>query len=43
MSLPEESFYRPAIKAKCRDGFCPLGELVNVELTVDNLTLITED
>ena len=26
ISLPEESFYRPAIKAKCRDGFCPLGE-----------------
>ena len=22
VSLPEESFYRPAIKAKCRDGFC---------------------
>ncbi len=21
VSLPEESFYRPAIKAKCRDGF----------------------
>ncbi|STE88698.1 4-hydroxyphenylacetate degradation bifunctional isomerase/decarboxylase [Escherichia coli] len=25
VSLPEESFYRPAIKAKCRDGFCPIG------------------
>lgn len=25
ISLPESSFYRPAIKAKCRDGFCPLG------------------
>lgn len=25
VSLPESSFYRPAIKAKCRDGFCPLG------------------
>ncbi|MCY1362090.1 Homoprotocatechuate catabolism bifunctional isomerase/decarboxylase [compost metagenome] len=24
-SLPEESYYRPAVKAKCRDGFCPLG------------------
>ncbi len=28
VSLPEESFYRPAIKAKCRDGFCPIGETV---------------
>ncbi|ERS13274.1 fumarylacetoacetate hydrolase family protein [Alloalcanivorax xenomutans] len=24
-SLPEDSYYRPAIKAKCRDGFCALG------------------
>ena len=41
VSLPEESFYRPAIKAKCRDGFCPLSELVAVD-NVDNLTIITE-
>ena len=41
VSLPEESFYRPAIKAKCRDGFCPLGEMVSVD-NVDNLTIITE-
>lgn len=43
-SLPEESFYRPAIKAKCRDGFMalsenivPLSEISNVnglEITV---------
>lgn len=24
-SLPEHSYYRPAVKAKCRDGFCVLG------------------
>ncbi len=24
-SLPEDSYYRPAVKAKCRDGFCVLG------------------
>ncbi|RTN60367.1 4-hydroxyphenylacetate degradation bifunctional isomerase/decarboxylase [Enterobacter ludwigii] len=41
VSLPEESFYRPAIKTKCRDGFCPLGELVAVD-HVDNLTIVTE-
>ncbi|HDS9359326.1 TPA: 4-hydroxyphenylacetate degradation bifunctional isomerase/decarboxylase [Enterobacter chengduensis] len=41
ISLPEESFYRPAIKAKCRDGFCPLGELAAVS-SVDSLTIITE-
>lgn len=28
-SLPEDSYYRPAVKAKCRDGFCSIGpELV---------------
>lgn len=24
-SLPESSYYRPAVKSKCRDGFCSLG------------------
>ncbi|HBU7832368.1 TPA: fumarylacetoacetate hydrolase family protein, partial [Klebsiella pneumoniae] len=37
----EESFYRPAIKAKCRDGFCPIGTLSAVR-NVDDLTIITE-
>ena len=41
ISLPEESFYRPAIKAKCRDGFCPIGAL-STPSDVDNLTIITE-
>ncbi|WP_435635799.1 fumarylacetoacetate hydrolase family protein [Pseudomonas solani] len=27
-SLPEDSYYRPAVKAKCRDGFCPLASEV---------------
>ncbi|WP_349975858.1 fumarylacetoacetate hydrolase family protein [Pseudomonas sp. WHRI 8519] len=27
-SLPEDSYYRPAVKAKCRDGFCSLGEQI---------------
>ncbi len=37
LSLPEESFYRPAIKVKCRDGFMafsdtivPLSQIKNV-------------
>lgn len=25
VSIPHESFYRPALKEKCRDGFCPVG------------------
>ncbi|MFW0764470.1 4-hydroxyphenylacetate degradation bifunctional isomerase/decarboxylase [Trabulsiella odontotermitis] len=41
VSLPEESFYRPAIKAKCRDGFCPLGEMTALN-NVNNLTIITD-
>ncbi|WP_017904552.1 fumarylacetoacetate hydrolase family protein [Pseudomonas asplenii] len=27
-SLPEDSYYRPAVKAKCRDGFCALGPVL---------------
>lgn len=25
VSIPHDSYYRPAIRQKCRDGFCPLG------------------
>jgi 5-oxopent-3-ene-1,2,5-tricarboxylate decarboxylase/2-hydroxyhepta-2,4-diene-1,7-dioate isomerase len=25
VSVPHESFYRPSIRFKCRDGFCPIG------------------
>ncbi|SKA04749.1 5-carboxy-2-oxohept-3-enedioate decarboxylase HpaG1 subunit [Oceanospirillum multiglobuliferum] len=28
VTLAENSFYRPAVKAKCRDGFCPIGPWV---------------
>ncbi|MBH3430951.1 fumarylacetoacetate hydrolase family protein [Pseudomonas alkylphenolica] len=41
-SLPEDSYYRPAVKAKCRDGFCSLSsEVVPVDEVADphNLTL----
>jgi len=41
-SLPEDSYYRPAVKAKCRDGFCALSsDVVAVNEVADphNLTL----
>lgn len=41
VSLPESSFYRPAIKAKCRDGFCPLGDIGQLAAT-DRLEIVTE-
>jgi len=28
VSIPYESHYRPAIKERCRDGFCPIGPVV---------------
>ncbi len=28
VTLPHESYYRPAIRQRCRDGFCPIGEIV---------------
>ncbi|MFJ4132286.1 fumarylacetoacetate hydrolase family protein [Pseudomonas cyclaminis] len=35
-SLPEDSYYRPAVKAKCRDGFCAIGpELVPTAQVAD--------
>ncbi|WP_343682684.1 fumarylacetoacetate hydrolase family protein [Acinetobacter baylyi] len=27
-SLPEDTYYRPAIKAKCQDGFCAISDVV---------------
>lgn len=41
LSLPEDSYYRPAIKAKCQDGFCVLGTPVASDVVTDlnNLTL----
>ena len=41
LSLAEESFYRPAIKAKCRDGFCPIGEMATLHDTA-SLAIVTE-
>ncbi|OAT49758.1 fumarylacetoacetate hydrolase family protein [Providencia heimbachae] len=42
VSLPEDTFYRPAIKSKCRDSFCPIGEMVKTSLStpVEIMTLI---
>lgn len=40
VSLPEDSFYRPAIKAKCCDSFCPIGE-VTVTATTESVDIIT--
>lgn len=28
VTLPHESYYRPAVRQRCRDGFCPIGEVV---------------
>ncbi len=28
VTLPHESYYRPAIRQRCRDGFCPIGDVV---------------
>ena len=27
VSIPHASYYRPAIKERCRDGFCPIGSM----------------
>lgn len=35
VALPYESHYRPAIKERCRDGFCPIGPEVPLAPGVD--------
>jgi 5-oxopent-3-ene-1,2,5-tricarboxylate decarboxylase/2-hydroxyhepta-2,4-diene-1,7-dioate isomerase len=35
VSIPYESHYRPAIKQRCRDGFCPVGPLGSAAATLD--------
>lgn len=27
LTLPHDSYYRPAVRLRCRDGFCPIGEI----------------
>jgi 5-oxopent-3-ene-1,2,5-tricarboxylate decarboxylase/2-hydroxyhepta-2,4-diene-1,7-dioate isomerase len=28
LSIPHESYYRPSLRFKCRDGFCPIGPAI---------------
>ena len=41
LSLPHDSYYRPAIRQRDRDGFCPISRLFNDEagFDLDNATL----
>jgi 5-oxopent-3-ene-1,2,5-tricarboxylate decarboxylase/2-hydroxyhepta-2,4-diene-1,7-dioate isomerase len=32
ISVPHESFYRPSMRFKCRDGFCPMGAYTPKEM-----------
>ncbi len=31
LTLPHDSVYRPAVRQRCRDGFCPIGEPTPVD------------
>ncbi len=35
LSLPHDSYYRPAIREKCFDGSCPIGEPISIEAVTD--------
>lgn len=37
LTVPHQSVYRPAIKARCRDGFCPIGAEVVARDAVGNV------
>ncbi len=41
VSLAETSFYRPAVKAKCRDGFCPIGPAIVDKENIANPNKLT--
>jgi 5-oxopent-3-ene-1,2,5-tricarboxylate decarboxylase/2-hydroxyhepta-2,4-diene-1,7-dioate isomerase len=36
VSVPHSEFYRPAVRLKCRDGFCPLGPRVVARSAISN-------
>jgi len=36
ISVPHTSFYRPSMRFKCRDGFCPIGPVVVPRQSVAN-------
>lgn len=36
ISIPHESFYRPAYKEKARDGFCPIGPWIVHRAAIEN-------
>jgi 5-oxopent-3-ene-1,2,5-tricarboxylate decarboxylase/2-hydroxyhepta-2,4-diene-1,7-dioate isomerase len=36
ISVPHASFYRPSMRFKCRDGFCPMGPTVVPRDTIAN-------
>ncbi len=36
LSVPHESYYRPAIRQKCQDGFCPVGPWLSPRASIGN-------
>jgi len=41
VSVPHASYYRPAIRCKARDGFCPLGPRVTPRAAIPNPDALT--
>jgi 5-oxopent-3-ene-1,2,5-tricarboxylate decarboxylase / 2-hydroxyhepta-2,4-diene-1,7-dioate isomerase len=41
VSVPHTEYYRPAIRLKCRDGFCPIGPRVVPSASVRNPDALT--
>jgi len=36
VSMPHDSYYRPSVRLKCRDGFCPIGATIVERVRVPN-------
>lgn len=44
LSIPHESYYRPSLRFKCRDGFCPIGpSIVAKKLVSDPIIRVEVD
>jgi 5-oxopent-3-ene-1,2,5-tricarboxylate decarboxylase / 2-hydroxyhepta-2,4-diene-1,7-dioate isomerase len=40
VSIPHESYYRPAIRQRCRDGFCVIGSMITDRVPAEVRTFV---
>jgi 5-oxopent-3-ene-1,2,5-tricarboxylate decarboxylase/2-hydroxyhepta-2,4-diene-1,7-dioate isomerase len=43
VSIPHESYYRPAISQRCRDGFCVIGSQMTASVPAEFRTFVNDE